>query len=238
MLGPLAEWERKSPGDYKKIMKVLSIIGQVDRIRDETKVKMSSKTERRPTAALPAKTPLPDDIASLFEKTRQATPAELARLQKAAALLRADPAGSSWRTSSAPWRRPGSTATPLPPNSGNPVNTSAKSSMRKNPQTSPSMRSPTTWPCTPIYVNNASPLQQQGVAYSSPGQRPGDALGLHRALRGRHRRCIAPSGLGSFWNRKPRAMPWASISCPVGAEERGTVTGAVTTHLEGMEYGN
>ena len=92
MLGPLAEWERKSPGDYKKIMKVLSIIGQVDRIRDETKVKMSSKTERRPTAALPAKTPLPDDIASLFENTRQATPAELARLQKAAALLRADPA--------------------------------------------------------------------------------------------------------------------------------------------------
>ena len=53
---------------------------------------MSSKTENRPTAALPAKTPLPDDIASLFENTRQATPAELARLQKAAALLRADPA--------------------------------------------------------------------------------------------------------------------------------------------------
>ena len=53
---------------------------------------MSSKTENRPTAALPAKTPLPDDIASLFENTRQATPAELARLEKAAALLRADPA--------------------------------------------------------------------------------------------------------------------------------------------------
>ena len=42
VLGPLAEWERKSPGDYKKIMKVLSIIGQVDRIRDEKKVKKSS----------------------------------------------------------------------------------------------------------------------------------------------------------------------------------------------------
>jgi putative component of toxin-antitoxin plasmid stabilization module len=42
VLGPLVEWERKSPGDYKKIMKVLSIIGQVDRIRDEKKVKKSS----------------------------------------------------------------------------------------------------------------------------------------------------------------------------------------------------
>ena len=42
VLGPLAEWERKSPGDYKKIMKVLSIIGQVNRIRDEKKVKKSS----------------------------------------------------------------------------------------------------------------------------------------------------------------------------------------------------
>ena len=42
VLGPLVEWERKSPGDYKKIMKVLSIIGQVNRIRDEKKVKKSS----------------------------------------------------------------------------------------------------------------------------------------------------------------------------------------------------
>jgi putative component of toxin-antitoxin plasmid stabilization module len=42
VLGPLAEWERKSPGDYRKIMKVLSMIGQVDRIRDEKKVKKSS----------------------------------------------------------------------------------------------------------------------------------------------------------------------------------------------------
>lgn len=42
VLGSFAEWERKSPGDYKKIMKVLSIIGQVDRIRDEKKVKKSS----------------------------------------------------------------------------------------------------------------------------------------------------------------------------------------------------
>ena len=42
VLGPLAGWQRKSPGDYKKIMKVLSIIGQVDRIRNDKKVKKSS----------------------------------------------------------------------------------------------------------------------------------------------------------------------------------------------------
>jgi len=39
--GSLAKWERESPGDYKKIMKVLSILGQVDRIRDEKHVKKS-----------------------------------------------------------------------------------------------------------------------------------------------------------------------------------------------------
>ncbi len=39
VLGSLAEWQNKSLGDYKKIMKVLSMIGQVDRIRDEKKVK-------------------------------------------------------------------------------------------------------------------------------------------------------------------------------------------------------
>ena len=42
VLGSLAEWQNKSPGDYKKIMKVLSMIGQVDRIRDEKKVKKSA----------------------------------------------------------------------------------------------------------------------------------------------------------------------------------------------------
>ena len=35
------EWSDKSPADYKKIMKVLCMIGQVDRIRDEKKVKKS-----------------------------------------------------------------------------------------------------------------------------------------------------------------------------------------------------
>lgn len=36
-------------------------------------------------------TPLPDDIAALFENTRQATPQDLARLEKTAKTLRADP---------------------------------------------------------------------------------------------------------------------------------------------------
>lgn len=41
VLGSLAEWQRTSPGDYKKIMKVLQMIGQLDRIRDEKHVKKS-----------------------------------------------------------------------------------------------------------------------------------------------------------------------------------------------------
>ncbi len=41
VLGDLAKWQRESPGDYKKIMKVLQMIGQVDRIRDEKHVKKS-----------------------------------------------------------------------------------------------------------------------------------------------------------------------------------------------------
>ena len=53
---------------------------------------MSNKAEKRVTAALPTQTSLPDDLASLFNNTRQATPAELARMEKAATRLRADPA--------------------------------------------------------------------------------------------------------------------------------------------------
>lgn len=53
---------------------------------------MNSKAEKRTTAAPPAETPLPDDIAALFAGTRQATPRELAGLAKAADALRADPA--------------------------------------------------------------------------------------------------------------------------------------------------
>jgi len=52
---------------------------------------MSSKAETRPAAQPAAATPLPDDLAALFANTRQATPAELAGLAKAADALRADP---------------------------------------------------------------------------------------------------------------------------------------------------
>jgi putative component of toxin-antitoxin plasmid stabilization module len=45
VLGTLAKWERESPGDYNKIMKVLQMIGQVDRIRDEKKVKKSKNSK-------------------------------------------------------------------------------------------------------------------------------------------------------------------------------------------------
>ena len=41
VLSDLAEWSKKSPADFKKIMKVLFMVGQVDRIRDEKKVKKS-----------------------------------------------------------------------------------------------------------------------------------------------------------------------------------------------------
>ncbi len=82
-----------------------------------------------------------------------------------------------------------------------------------------------------------------GAIYDSPGQGPGDALVLHPALKGRHRRCIAPSGLGSFWNRKPRALPWAIEFCPVGAEDkshtakRAVLEKMVNANLEGIGYG-
>ena len=41
VLSDLAEWSKKSPADFKKIMKVLFMVGQVDRIRDGKKVKKS-----------------------------------------------------------------------------------------------------------------------------------------------------------------------------------------------------
>jgi hypothetical protein len=41
VLGSLVKWKRESPSDYNKIMKVLQMIGQLDRIRDEKHVKKS-----------------------------------------------------------------------------------------------------------------------------------------------------------------------------------------------------
>ena len=103
-------------------------------------------------------------------------------------------------------------------------------------------------------LTNTRLFSSNAAAYNSPGQRPGFRSLGHRALKGRHNRCIAPSGLGSFWNRKPRALPWAIEFCPVGAEERekmprlftalrerfarrAVLEKQVNKNLEGMGYG-
>lgn len=57
-----------------------------------------------------------------------------------------------------------------------------------------------------------------GAAHASPGQRPGIASLIHQALKGRHNRCLAPSGLGMLLAVVPKALPWAGISRPGGAE--------------------
>ncbi len=67
----------------------------------------------------------------------------------------------------------------------------------------------------------AGDFSSNAAAYNSPGQRPGYALLLHRALKGRHRRCVAPSGLGSFLTIEPRALPWAIECRPFGAAGGG-----------------
>jgi hypothetical protein len=78
----------------------------------------------------------------------------------------------------------------------------------------------------------------------SPGQRSGLGRLGHSALKGRHNRCSALSGLGSWGDRIPRAMPWAIVSCPVGAEEmrerfakRALLEKQVNKNLEDMGYG-
>ena len=49
----------------------------------------------------------------------------------------------------------------------------------------------------------------------------GNALGMrpHRIKpKGRHNRCLALSGLGMFLMIEPRALPWAGMSRPFGAD--------------------
>lgn len=60
-----------------------------------------------------------------------------------------------------------------------------------------------------------------GAPQASPGQRPGSASSLRLALKGRHNRCFAPSGLGLFLCIGPRALLWAGMFRPVGAAEGG-----------------
>lgn len=75
----------------------------------------------------------------------------------------------------------------------------------------------------------------------------GSALGHrrkgYRALKGRSKngfrpiapapRYTAPSGLDSFLSARPRALPWAGMVCPVGAQE--LPCGGITRDLEGGE---
>ena len=89
----------------------------------------------------------------------------------------------------------------------------------------------------------AGDLSPNGATYDSPGHRPGFGSLGYSALKGRYNGCAAPSGLGIFSDTGPRALPWASVSCPVGAEEKSyTVTRAVrekqvNKNMEGMGYG-
>lgn len=53
---------------------------------------MSKETNHRARTHAPAATPLPDDIAALLDRTRQATPKELAKLKRAAKVLNEDSA--------------------------------------------------------------------------------------------------------------------------------------------------
>ena len=64
-------------------------------------------------------------------------------------------------------------------------------------------------------------LSTNGATYDSPGQRPGYASPFHQALKGRHHRCPAPSGLGLFLDIEPRALPWVITVRPFGAAEGG-----------------
>lgn len=58
-----------------------------------------------------------------------------------------------------------------------------------------------------------------GAPYDSPGHCLGYESPHHQALKGRHNGCYAPSGLDRFLTVNPRALPWAILSRPVGAQE-------------------
>jgi len=93
-----------------------------------------------------------------------------------------------------------------------------------------------------------------GAPYFSLGQRPRFGPVGYAALKGRHRRCSALSGLGIHGDGGPRALPWANVFCPVGAEEcgrmprlvealrkrfakRAVLEKQVNQNMEGMGYG-
>jgi hypothetical protein len=69
--------------------------------------------------------------------------------------------------------------------------------------------------------SNFSGFSTNGAAYASPGQRPGSASPWHPALKGRPNGWHAPSGLGWPSGIEPRALPWAGLDRPFGAQEGG-----------------
>ncbi len=60
-----------------------------------------------------------------------------------------------------------------------------------------------------------------GAAHASPGQRPGAAPPWDPALKGRPNGGLAPSGLALASGIEPRALPWAGLDRPFGAQEGG-----------------
>lgn len=68
---------------------------------------------------------------------------------------------------------------------------------------------------------NFSGSSTNGAAHASPGQRQGSASAWDPALNGRPNRWLAPSGLGWPSGIEPRALPWAGLERPFGAQEGG-----------------
>ena len=68
---------------------------------------------------------------------------------------------------------------------------------------------------------NFSGSSTNGAAHASPGQRAGSASPRDPALKGRHNDGHALSGLGLPSGIQPRALPWAGLDRPFGAQEGG-----------------
>ena len=93
-------------------------------------------------------------------------------------------------------------------------------------------------------LTRAAVFSANGAQQASPGQRPGSASSFHQALKGRHHRCLAPSGLGMFLDIEPRALPWAGMDRPFGASPRHAQFAesaqreqAIKANLKGLGYG-
>src|SRR5262249_41974078 len=70
---------------------------------------------------------------------------------------------------------------------------------------------------------NGRVLQPEGLRHDSPGQRPGSRVDQVKALKGRDSDAIERADVLPFQglaatSRVPRALPWAVLCCPFGAE--------------------